>query len=378
MARIFCIAAAILAMATGCATSGRAVIAKEIHGSVRTGWNEVYRVDRFRVGWYDSAKNLETPERLAKSGFDSVMPYSSNCTIQEVLAFLAASHQAGIAVHLEIPRARVTDPTGVSLEEYIRATSGSQAVLGWYLFDEPELKYEARPKLLKAAYFRVKTLDPARKVAIVFVLPNLSGAYRDSMDSLWIDYYPVTRRSREFASLRCGRYADRMKAYGRWADRYQLPLTLVLQGFGESKDGKPQFWHRLPTPAETLYMFWASLLARPVEIMYWTLYRCHEDWFQKALSPVIGKFRKMFPDTVEYWPSEGFALSGGRADFVLLGNGQGQLWLLLLNREGKERNLVIEAPYPYVFRNGTAAGSDKTRCATGPYGVLLLEISKIR
>jgi len=205
-------------------------------GSARPAADEPYRVEHFRVGWYDSVGNPKVSDLLAMAGFDSVMPYSSRSSIEEVLLFLKAAEEAGIGVHLEIPRIRVADSTGKSLEEYVRATAGNPAVLDWYLYDEPEWKRESRPAMLEAAYKRVKTLDPERSVALVFILPSLSGAYRDSMDSLWIDYYPVARGSREFAALRGGRYADKMKAFGRRADRYGMPLTIVPQGFGEGDD----------------------------------------------------------------------------------------------------------------------------------------------
>jgi hypothetical protein len=335
-------------------------------------------VERFRIGWYDRAENLETPQRLARAGFDSVLPYSTRATLEEVLAFLAAAEKAGIAVHQAIPRAAVADPTGQSLEQHVRATAGSRAVLDWYLYDEPEYKHESRPKLLEAAYSRLKALDADRKAAIVFVLPGLSRAYRRAMDSLWIDYYPVKRRSREFAALRGGRYADRMKAFGRRADRHGLPLTIVAQGYGENEADKSQFGRRLPTPAETRYMFWASFLARPEEIVYWSLYRTREAWLQEVLRPVVGEFRERFPDAIEYRQAGGFTVSGGWTDCAVLGNGQGVSWLLVLSREGKQRELAIRAADGYVFQSrGTEAGSGEIRRRIGPYGVLLLEVSEV-
>ena len=377
-AAVACAVTAILLLASGCASSGPAVEARKVAGTLRPGPEEIHRVVRFRVGWYDRAENLETPARLARAGFDSVLPYSTRSTRAEVLAFLAAAEQAGIAVHQAIPRALVADTTGSSLEEYVLAMAGSPAILDWYLYDEPEYRCSSRPKRLEAAYSRLKALDPARNIAIVFILPILSGAYRGAMDSLWIDYYPVARRSREFTALRGGRYADRMKAFGRRADRYGLPLTIVPQGYGEDEGGKPQFWRRLPTPAETRYMFWASFLARPQEIVYWSLYRTREDWLQEVLRPVVEEFREMFPEAVEYRPSGGFEVAEGSTDSAVLGNGRGGLWLLVLDREGKDRDLSIAAAAGYAFRSGSEAGTGEIRCRIGPYGVLLLEITETR
>ena len=67
-----------------------------------------------------------------------------------------------VAVHLAIPPAAVADPTGIALQRYLRATAGSPAVLDWYLYDEPEIKSEARPQLLDAAYSRSRLARAGR------------------------------------------------------------------------------------------------------------------------------------------------------------------------------------------------------------------------
>lgn len=371
---VFPASLAILASALicSCATSG----ANRGAAAARPGADKLYRVEHFRVGWYDSLKNLDAPSRLAEAGFDTVMPYTSRFTLEEALSFLRAAEAAGIGVHLEIPRARVADSTGESLEEYVRAAAGSPAVLDWYLYDEPEWKRVSRPAMLETAYRRVKALDPSRSVALVFILPALSGAYRDSMDSLWIDYYPVAQRSREFSAFRGGRYADKMKAFGRRADRYGIPLTIVPQGFGEDEDGKPQFWRRLPTPAETRYMFYASFLARPSELVYWTLYRARVGWFQDVLTPIVREFRERFPDAVEYRTAGGFRIEGGRTDSILLGNGRGEEWLLVLNRQRSIRSLEITGLEGHVFLSDDGVAIEGARYSIDPYGVLLLKTSK--
>lgn len=371
VARLACLAAAALAL--GCTASGPAVRLRSASAPLRPGPQGSYRVPRFRIGWYDSVRNLDTPQRLAREGFDSVMPYGT-ADLEDTLAFLAAAQQAGLAVHLAIPRARVLDPTGASLEEFVRQTSGSPAVLDWYLYDEPEYKFRPCPRRLEAAYSRVRSVDPDRNLSIVFMFARLSAAYQGAMDSLWIDYYPVGRRSREFASLRGGLYADRVKAFGARADRYGLPLTLVLQGFGEDEEGEAQFWRRLPTAAETRYMFWASFLARPQEVLYWTLYRTREQWLTQTLLPVVREFRASFPDALEYRPATGFRVSGGEADCLVLGNGRGDLRLLVLNRESEARNLEISAAGGYAFAGPAEGQGRELRCSIGAYGVLLLPI----
>lgn len=372
-------AAAILAsvLSFSCASRGPAVRALRASGPRRPGPEAAYRVDRFRLGWYDSVRNLETPARLAALGFDSVLPYTTGTPVENIRAYLTEAEKAGIGVHVDITRGRSLEETGEPLDAYVHALRDSPAILSWYLADEPEWRPKSTPRKLEASYSRIKALDPVLPVSIIFILPGLSEAYRGAVDHLWIDWYPVARGSREFAAIRGGRYADRMKSFGRRADRYGLPLTIVPQGFGEREDGTPQFSRRLPTPAETRYMFWASFLARPVEIVYWTLYRTREDWLQESLMPEIRAFRERFPDSVEYFPDPGFRIEGGRTDSILLGNGRGGFWLVFLGRESRDRDLSVAAPAGYAFGGAPGTAAREASFRLEPYGVRLLEISEI-
>lgn len=363
---------------SSCASPGPAVEARRGLAPSRPGPDEPYLVRDFRIGWYDTIRKPETPGVLADGGFDSVMPYVGDRGLEQVRAFLSAAGEAGIGVHLDVPRAAVRDPDGRALAAYVREFRDSPALLSWYLYDEPEWKPGIRPGMLERGYARVKALDPHHPAALVFMFPSLAGAYRGAMDSYWIDHYPVLKGSPEFHALRGGRYADKLKRYGRSADRLGLPLTFVAQGYGRGEDGSDQFRRRLPTPEEARYMFWASFLARPAEILYWTLYRTRESWFRETLVPLVREFRERFPDAVEYLPDPGFRILGGRTDSVFLGNGRGGLRLVVLSREGRERELILQAPTGYAFTGGPGEAAREFRADLEPYGVLLLVISEIR
>jgi hypothetical protein len=368
--------AAVLALG-GCASPGPSASFRGGFGGGRADPGSYYRVERFRIGWYDDILNPETPGRLADLGFDSAMPYVGSREAPAIAAFLDAADRSGIGVHLEIPRARVKDSGSRALEEFVDAWKGRSSVLSWYLYDEPEWKPEARPSPLKKAYSRVRASDPGRPVDLVFFLPSLSGPYRDALDVLWLDHYPVAQGSPEYAAFRSGAYAERMRTFGRRADRYGVPLTLVLQGFGEREDGSAQVGKRLPTPGETRYMFWASFLARPSEILYWTLYRTRDSWLVDVLAPVIREFRSLFPGPVEYLPDPGFRVEGGRADTVLLGNGAGRKYLAVLSREAKDRDLEIGAPEGWSASQAGVRTASGTVFQVSPFGVKVLEVSEI-
>lgn len=361
----------------GCASPGPSASYRGRFDGGRADPGTYYRVEDFRIGWYDDILNPETPGRLADLGFDSAMPYVGSREASAIAAFLDAADRSGIGVHLEIPRARVKDSGSRSLEEFVDAWKERSSVLSWYLYDEPEWKPEARPSMLKDAYSRIRTSDPGRPVDLVFFLPALSGPYRGALDVLWLDHYPVAQGGPEYAALRSGAYADRMKSFGRRADRYGVPLTLVLQGFGEREDGSAQVGRRLPTPRETRYMFWASFLARPSEILYWTLYRTRATWLVDVLVPVVREFRSLFPGTVEYLPDPGFRVEGGRADTTLLGDGAGRRFLAVLSREAADRDLEIGAPDGWSAAPAGARTAQRSVFRAGPFAVQVLEVSEI-
>jgi len=125
-------------------------------------------------------------------------------------------------------------------------------------------------------------------------------------------------------------------------------------------------------------MFYASFLARPSELVYWTLYRARATWFQDVLTPIVREFRERFPDAVEYRSADGFRIEGGRTDSILLGNGQGAEWLLVLSRQGSDRVLTVAAPEGYAFLDGNGSASVRIQSTIGPYVVLLLEILETR
>jgi len=366
-----------LLVLAGCASPGPSGSFRGMFDGGRADPGSYYRVERFRIGWYDDILNPETPVRLADLGFDSVMPYVGSREASAIAAFLDAAGRSGIGVHLEIPRARVRDSESRALEEYVESWKGRSSVLSWYLYDEPEWKPEARPSMLKKAYSRIRTADPGRPVDLVFFFPFLSGPYRGALDVLWLDHYPVAHGSSEYSVLRSGAYSDRMKSFGRRADRYGVPLTLVLQGFGEREDGSAQVGRRLPTPRETRYMFWASFLARPSELLYWTLYRTRESWLVDVLVPVVREFRSLFPGPVEYLPDPGFRVEGGRADTVLLGDGAGGRFLAVLSREATDRDLEIGAPEGWSMGPAGAPSVIQTDSKAGPFAVQVLEVSEI-
>jgi hypothetical protein len=321
-------------------------------------------VERFSLGWYDGITRLGMPRYLAERGFDLVMPYVGEGEPAAIAAYLGAAEAAGVDVFLELPRSRVASEEQSAIEEYIDLFSGSPAVKGWYLYDEPEWKLSVGRRRLETSYERIKARDGYRGIALVFMFQGLAGRYSRAMDEFWFDNYPIASWSREFSAFRGGRFADRMIAVGRSADRLGKDLRLVLQGYGADSKGEPQFYRRLPTAAEMRYMFYAALLARPRGILFWTLYRTREEWMESVLLPIIGEFRERFPRGIEYREPDGFVLEGLHADELVLGDGSGRLWLMVASRSAASGVATISGP---------AGRSVELRF--GPYEVRFLELS---
>lgn len=323
----------------------------------------------FELGWYDTYGDLAGPGRIAQLGFDFVVPYVHAGNPVQIDAYLDAAEEAGLGVYLDIPRALALE-RGPALGDYVRRYRERAGVKGWYLFDEPEWKAASRPAAMLRAYEEVRRADGSRPIAQAFMFLGPVGRYADSMDHFWFDWYPFWATSGRFGPLRGGRYADRMLAVGELARRLGKPLMFIAQGYGEDAEGRPQFGHRLPSAAETRYLFYASFLARPQEIAFWCWYRADPAWIEGSLVPAVREFRERFPAGLSYRSSEGAAISGPPCDSIVLENHEGRLWLLVLGRSSRPGPLEISLPAGWSF----ARGGGKLSLAFEPFGVALAEI----
>lgn len=334
-----------------------------------SGWTTV--IENFRIGWYDSAYDPGGPARLASLGFDFAMPYVGSGDEAVIGAYLNAAADSRLPVYLEIPRA-LAKRQGAELDDYVRRHAATPGLLGWYLYDEPEWKLSARPAMLKRAYSRIKELAPELPISLTFMFSNLASPYREAMDEMWFDFYPIERGSKEFAAFRNGRYADKIKQTSAIAESLGKPLNLVVQGFGEDKNGTAQFGRRLPTMAEAEYQFHASLLGRPSSLAYWTLYRSDPRWVAETLAPIIREFRERFPRGIIYKSVKGFVVAGGACDTIVLGNGEGRWWLLVVGCDAVESRMAISSGEGFGFASGNPA---RNEVILAPYGTVFLELT---
>lgn len=340
---------------------------KAVSASAPTASNHI---EYFRLGWYDSIENPDSIADITAAGFDYSMPYVGAGNESSILAYIEVAERHNLDVYLEIPRALVKE-LGADLADYARKYADSEAVLGWYLYDEPEWKLDIGPARLEKVYTVLKDIVPQKPVAIVFMFTALVSPYRRAMDALWFDFYPIADGQKEFSAFGGGRYARIVSRIAAKAASLKKPLTLVLQGFGADVSGKAQFGRRLPTPAETRYMLYAALLGRPSSLVYWTYYRSDPDWVATTLAPLVREFRQYFPRGITYETTAGIEISGGKSESLVLRNDRGHSWLLIVSHEKSSRRFSITLPAAYRFASGQP---ENTEIELSPFGTTLLAL----
>jgi len=333
---------------------------------------KIEKIEHFRLGWYDGINNLENIADIAEAGFDYCMPYVGDGDEAAIQTYVEAAERTGLDVFLEIPRSLIQTQEQ-TLANYVAKFNDSPRVIGWYLYDEPEWKPGINPVILHHAYTTIKEYSREKPVALVFMVPWLITPYREAMDELWYDFYPITEKQNEFSAFRGGKYAHTIQRIASKATSLKKPLTLVLQGFGATVSGKAQFGRRLPTQAETRYMLYSALLGRPSSILYWTYYRTDPAWVVATLSPLVREFRSRFPQALVYETGPRFRTSGGSCDTLVLGNAEGRRWLLAISHEDKEKSLTIIAPSSYRFK---LENQDQVTITLPAFGVVLLDLAE--
>ena len=119
-------------------------------------------------------------------------------------------------------------------------------------------------------------------------------------------------------------------------------------------------------------MFYASLLGRPEGLMFWTWYRSDPAWVRDVLSPIVTEFRVSFPLGIEYHAASGFAVSGATTDIILLGDGDGARYLLVVGSNRKQATVRLTASEGLSFSDGNAQSVSRS---LEPHGILLERLS---
>ncbi len=252
----------------------------------------------FYLGWYDFVANPAAPGQVSSKGIDLILPYldvspkplMEKSSQEKIAVFLDAAKVANLKVLVEIYRPLIELENISGVKSFINSYKNHPSVLGWYLYDEPEIKkpQPLSPDSLARSYRAIKEADRSKPVAIAFAEPDKIEAYSNAMDIVMWDNYPCEDGISEF----------------QWVSKYQAALRQVA-GIAGAKQKK--FWNilqaysghgfkkRLPSKAEFRYLFYASILAGSDALLFWMHPWSTPAWNESVLYPTIREFRRYIP-----------------------------------------------------------------------------------
>lgn len=334
------------------------------------------------TGWYDELARPERAFALAAEGHELVIPYVGSGDPERVRVYLDGAFEAGIGVALQVPQKLVDSDDAVGITEWAGEWIDHPALRWWYLSDEPEIR-GVDPAALSNAASALRSLRVSKPILVVFFFARQGARrYAGSFDLLGLDYYPAFRWAPEFVGVWLANFRGTVLGAGRVADKAGVPFVMVLQGYGRADDGSDQFGRRQPTPAETRYMLWTSLLARPKALLWWTRYRASEAWVSGTLGPVLEEWRRLAGDRMVILPA--IDQVRGPADALRFIGTDGVERLALVSRSPfrsmvrmEARSLgawTIEAPDP----RGSEVEADGTnlRVSLPPYGIAVFRSAR--
>ena len=247
----------------------------------------------FPLGWYDSIDRLDTPAQIANEGINTVIPYKGRSNLEEVKAYLDRSAAAGIKVIVEIPRDAVEKKHIEPIIKFVRELKSHPATFGWYLYDEPN-PTRISPVALKQIYQAIKAEDSEHTIAMAFNRLIRIVQYSEAFDTAMYDKYPAFYDSPEFTGFENGIFKKLVETAVSLTNS-RSDFWYIIQGYGENRNGKPQFKRRLPTAAEEKYMIYSAILAKADGLFFWAHYRSQQKWIDSVLTPIIRELQNYLP-----------------------------------------------------------------------------------
>lgn len=209
------------------------------------------------------------PEEEVVRGFNMISPYQTieKKTESDRRAYMDRCASLGMKVHYQLlsvaggggvnlagTHARTADERRQLLRDEVMAFRDHPALLAWYIADEPDGQ-GVSPDSLKEAYQTIKELDPYHPVTVVFMTPSKANEYRDVMDIVMADPYPVPDSP--------------LTEVSEWTQQlYRVfypvkPVWIVPQAFGGA-----EWWKREPTTREIRVMTYLAVIQRASGIQY--------------------------------------------------------------------------------------------------------------
>jgi hypothetical protein len=233
------------------------------------------------LGWYSDLARIEDLGEIGKQGCNLVIPYSGALAtdLEHVERYLDRARAENLRVMPEPPRDWIRREDWTSLRDWIDRWKDHPAVVGWYLFDEPELQRrpgrEAGPDKLKRAYLSIKNADPKHPILVAFNREDAPQRYAGSMDHVMWDRYVCHRGTSEFQGQ--GEWTKILDQVTDGARAAGLGFLPIVQAYGLDAGRKFQFGKRNPTYAEARYQVYACAVRDSIGVAYWCFYRADDE-----------------------------------------------------------------------------------------------------
>ncbi len=313
-----------------------------------TGSLIVDQLPYFPLGFYCYSPVQETlAEEEVHRGFNMISPYQeiSAGNIAERKKYMDRCAALGMKVHYNLLSIAGGGGVGQSRNDYeasqkalllrqeILAFKDHPALLGWYICDEPTGR-QIRPEDLQYTYDLIKSIDPYHPVSIVFMNPKAASQYREVMDIVMADPYPIPNRSPDEVGRIIARLVDTFQ--------YDIPVWLVPQAFGGG-----EHWAREPNPAEIRLMTWQGVLNGARGIQYFI--RNGYNSFPKssltwdAASQACKEIKALTPFLLDYEEHLDLKVFDPSLEAHWYKRA-GQNILVVLNTQNKPKNFQIQLP----------------------------------
>lgn len=247
----------------------------------------------FPLGWYSSVDYPDALQQVAAEGINFVVPYTGKSDANKVKAYLDRAGEAGIKVMVEIPRIEVRKDHRWLITQFVKQLKNHPALYGWYLYDEPEY-VQISPRLLERVYQAIKTEDPQHSVAIAFGKLNRLGKYLQALDTVLYFNYPCYNDTPQFCNFENSGFGQLTANIAQFVEA-KGNFWMVLQGYGEDKNGQPRHNRRLPSLEEERYMIYSSVLARANGLLFWAHYLSQQPWIDSVLTPLVTELQSYLP-----------------------------------------------------------------------------------
>jgi len=301
----------------------------------------------FPFGFYCYSPLQKTlPEEESARGFNLFSPYQKieDSTWKDRLAYLDRAADLGMKVNYQLLSIAENGGIGSALLkglskekkremliQEINRVKDHPALLSWYLCDEPIGQNISKNDLLDE-YELIKKLDPYHPVTIVFMTPSEADEYKDVMDIVMADPYPIPNKTvLEVADVSFDLETD---------FRFRMPYWIVPQTFGGN-----EWWRREPVAEELRAMVYLSILHGATGSQ--AFIRHGHNGFPKSLS-LWEEYGKIAREIRELTP---FLLKGNRDNqitnidhslFTRTWELDRQQLIIVINSENEFKNIVYE------------------------------------